>query len=248
MNILTTYKHGLLRFLKNAGRKIGLEVHHNNARSREDLRLIHFLKHQKIEQIFDVGANRGQFAEAMFHNGYDGKIVSVEPLTEAHATLTKRAAASGFQWRVAPRMALSDATGEATFYIAKNDTSSSLLQPNDAMAKIVNVIETSQTETVPLDTLDALVEKFQIGGHRSFLKLDIQGTEDRVLRSSKAALDQLQGVLVETSFADIYEKQAGFLDLVHLLEGAGFKIWDINSGLRDPQSLQLYQADVIFFK
>src|SRR5581483_618078 len=50
------------------------------------------LARHRIDLVFDVGANRGQFAQALRRLGYRGEIVSFEPLA-AHGEALRAAAA-----------------------------------------------------------------------------------------------------------------------------------------------------------
>jgi hypothetical protein len=49
------------------------------------------VRHERITLVIDVGANVGQYAEALRTGGYDGRIISFEPVTEAHTELEKKA-------------------------------------------------------------------------------------------------------------------------------------------------------------
>jgi hypothetical protein len=72
--------------------------------------IAHFVSHlrkSKIELVLDVGASIGQFAKEMFAGGYKGKIISFEPLSQAHGQLLA-AARGNSGWEVAPRCALQE--------------------------------------------------------------------------------------------------------------------------------------------
>src|ERR1700694_5197022 len=68
------------------------------------------LREQQINTVLDVGANTGQFAKWIRETRYTGKIVSFEPLGDAHQKLSQVAQPDS-QWIVAPRMALGSAPG-----------------------------------------------------------------------------------------------------------------------------------------
>lgn len=81
-----------------------------NPISKETRSLVRILDHHGIDVVLDVGANVGQYAARLRQGGWSGRIVSFEPLPDAHATL-EAAAAPDALWEVAPRMALGASTG-----------------------------------------------------------------------------------------------------------------------------------------
>ena len=113
--------------MRRFGRLFGLDIRLNGLNSREDLRFVSFLEMHCIDTVLDVGANRGQFARDLIAAGYRGRVISFEPLPDAHAALVREASRYTGDWRVAPRKALSDTNGTATFHVTDRDTSSSLL-------------------------------------------------------------------------------------------------------------------------
>lgn len=107
--------------------------------------------------VLDVGANTGQYAARLRELGYGGKILSFEPLPDAHAQLLARAAADPL-WEVHPRCALGAAAGTGALNVAGNSVSSSLLPMLDLHAAAApRSIYIGQVET-PVTTLDALLE------------------------------------------------------------------------------------------
>ena len=51
---------------------------------------IKLLQHKKIDLILDVGANIGQYAQSLISLGYEGNIVSFEPLKGAYEMLVQK--------------------------------------------------------------------------------------------------------------------------------------------------------------
>jgi predicted RNA methylase len=79
-----------------------------------------FLSGFAVDCLFDVGANRGQYATmARRDAGYRGLILSFEPNPDIFAQLQRRAAGDG-NWQVF-NMALSDFDGTASFNIMAAD-------------------------------------------------------------------------------------------------------------------------------
>ena len=140
MSAIVMVSSRLRELLKLVARKVGLEVRQSGPHARSDLRLAQFLRRQNIGLVYDVGANRGQFALGLIRSGYPGHIVSFEAVPAAHVELTVQA--SGFQdrWFIAPQLALSDQDGETEFHINVSDTTSSLLAATAASAERIGGI------------------------------------------------------------------------------------------------------------
>jgi hypothetical protein len=109
-------KSRVYRLVQLAGRRLGLEIRRNGPSARDELRLAHFLRQQQVELLFDIGANRGQFAQSMFDAGFGGRIVSFEAMPTAHEDLSRLASLNA-AWDVAPQGALSDQSGEIQFHV-----------------------------------------------------------------------------------------------------------------------------------
>jgi len=75
------------RTIKALLRKLGLSVHRLEAHHEAELHLATKIAELGVRTLFDVGANIGQFAQGMRKRGYDGRIVSFEPLQACHAAL-----------------------------------------------------------------------------------------------------------------------------------------------------------------
>jgi FkbM family methyltransferase len=237
------------RTLRNIVRKlVHLDVQRANLFTLPSERLAEQLKQRQLNTVIDVGANYGQFATNLLQAGYHGKIISLEPLPDAWAALKQRAAKFGERWIIGPRIALSDRRGEAKFNIAANSESSSLLkmmsrheQANPASRYVGSMI----VETARLD--DVLDELAVVGA--AFLKIDTQGSEGLILAGASNSLrDRVFGVQIEMSLEALYDGQTQADELTKVLTAAGFHIWDIIPGFRDPKSFQLLQFDGVFYR
>jgi hypothetical protein len=77
---------------------------------------------------------------------------------------------------------------------------------------------------VRLTTLDRALEgHFGEMKHELFLKLDVQGFEDRVLRGATRLLTQCSACLLEVNVDPLFEGQADFSDLVRILGDADYR-------------------------
>ena len=235
-------------FIKNIARRFGLEIRIAGINSRDDLRLAHFLNLFDVRLVLDVGANVGQFAESLFETGYKGRVVSFEALPEAHAELARAAEKFGSRWIVAPRLALSDQAGEASFHVTATDTASSLFRPSHSFVSVSPQGQHVQTIKVPTARLDDLVEDLDLIVPGLFLKLDVQGGEQMVLKGAPKVLAASTGLMTEFSLVSLYEDQPPSRDLLETIYAADFEIWDAFRGYRNPNTQRLNQVDLVCFK
>ncbi|WP_287061433.1 FkbM family methyltransferase [Mesorhizobium sp.] len=234
--------------IKNFGRRLGLDIHVYGPRHNADLRLVHFLRMHAVDLVIDVGANRGQFAKGLLTNGYSGRLVSFEPLPNAHTQLIAEAKTFEGQWEVAPAMALSDEAGFAEFQITHSDTSSSLLQPTDAFVSVLPQVAISSTLEIQTQCLDTAALPYISKAAKPFLKLDVQGTERKVLDGGGETLSKCCGAIVEICTEELYHGQSTIQEVLAVLLSAGFEVWDISSAYRNARTHRLGAIDITCFR
>jgi FkbM family methyltransferase len=234
-------------FVRNCIRRTGWDIKRFDPLTSEASQLARQLKVNKIDVVFDVGANTGQFAEKLREAGFPGRIVSFEPSTRAHSMLIERAQ-SHTNWTIAPRMALGDREGTIALNLAANSVSSSILPmlPSHSSAAPESLYVGS--ETVDLRTLDGLSTEIATDAKRVFLKLDVQGFEYQVLQGAKQFLRRVSGIQIELSLVPLYDGEYLFHPMLHDLEERGYDLWSIVPGFSDPETSRLLQVDAIFFR
>ncbi len=194
--------------------------------------------------VLDVGANEGQFAKHMRDSGWDGRMVSYEPLSSAFGVL-QREAANDPLWQVF-NVALGATKGAAPIHIAGNSQSSSLLPMLDThlnAAPESGYIGEEMVEVVPLD--DTLVGNLT-DTDRLCVKLDCQGYEGQVLDGAREALTHTVMVVMELSLVDLYEGAMRFDEAVPRMRDTGFVLAAIDPVFSDPDTKQLLQIDGCF--
>lgn len=183
-----------------------------------------FLSAFSVDCLFDVGANRGQYATMLRKDaGYKGLILSFEPNPDVFVELQK-AAASDRKWHVF-NMALSDFDGTASFNIMAADQFSSLKKPSGEQDAIFadrnKVTKTVEMQCRRLDTLlPELVA--QHGFARPFLKMDTQGHDLSVCEGAGAVLTDMLGIQTELGVRPIYEGGTGYRTMIDWLGDRGF--------------------------
>lgn len=212
-----------------------------------DPEMVGLLRSFGVDLVLDVGANCGQFALELIRAGYEGRILSFEPLAEAHADLL-RVSRDYPQWRVAERYAIGDRNGEAILHVAGNSESSSLLSALSAQTAAAPGSRYVDSESVAMRTLDEVAAAAVADAARPFLKLDVQGFESRVLDGAKGLLGKLIGIQAELDLVPLYRGSVSLEEMLARLRGLGFALYRIRPGFTDRRSGRMLQCDGIFFR
>lgn len=183
-----------------------------------------FLSHFAVDCLFDVGANRGQYARMVrTYANYSGLILSFEPNPAVFAEL-KRNAKSDRNWHVF-NMALSDFDGSASFNIMAADQFSSLKTPSGEQDEIFssrNVVE--RTVEMECRRLSSLLPELmtQHDFSRPFLKMDTQGHDLSVCEGAGDVLTRFLGVQTELGVRPIYDGGTNYRTMIEWLEAKAF--------------------------
>ncbi len=228
-------------------RKFGFDIIRLSARNSDNIRTAKLFLTHRIDVVFDVGAGTGQYAGSLFEAGYTGKIVSFEPLSTAHTRLSDKST-SNPNWHVAERCAIGDKDGEIEINISENSNSSSVLPIKQTHLKAAPRSRYTGTETVNMVKLDTIAHNYYQTGQRLFLKLDVQGYEDRVLDGCGKLLAEAKGIQLEMSLVPLYREQKTFEILLERIEKAGFELYGLLPGFSDEETGQMLQVDGIFFR
>jgi len=194
-------------------------------------RLSKLLTNNNNINIFDVGANIGQSISRyreIFPNCF---ITSFEPNPKAFAVL-EGGWGGVFGITLSP-IALTNYTGNSSFYATRVSEASSLLQPTERMIELSSQHKYDhETIDVSVTTLDQYCEINDIQ-HIDILKLDVQGSELDVLKGAEKLLKagNITSIYSEITIAETYKNQAGFVDTIFFLNNNNYEIWDIGSFL-----------------
>jgi FkbM family methyltransferase len=233
--------------VKRTMRRLGFDLRRYRPATSEAAQFMGMLSAHGINLVFDVGANTGQFGQSLRDNGYGGRIVSFEPLSKAWEQLLE-ASRKDSLWEVAPRAAIGSEEGEIEIHVAANSASSSVLDMLEAHASAAPQSRYIGSERVPLRRLDTIALEYLRSNSVTFLKIDAQGYEDRVLLGSTDLLHHIAGVQLELSLVPLYKGQRLFDEMVDHLNANGFELWAIWQTFIDHRNGRLLQADVTFFR
>lgn len=238
-------RSAISRSINRALSPLRLEVRGISLQRSAQEQLRRTLAHFRIDTIIDVGANTGQYAKALFDDGFAGHVYSIEPLPQAHAELS-RAARRYSRWHVLPPFAAGDRVATVEMQVAGNSVSSSVLPmlerhrvaaPGSAPIDVVTVSQR------PLDDVAPSLE-----GLSAMLKVDTQGYEPMVLAGASRVLQQVRLVQLELSLQPLYEGQWLWQAVIESMQERGFAVWSLHPEFFDAESAQLLQVNALFSK
>lgn len=210
------------------------------------LRRAHLLRRFAPSVVVDVGANSGIYGLEVRQVGYRGRIVSFEPLSTAYAALAVEAARDG-AWE-AVNTALGAAPGEAELHVSANSWSSSLRPMLDTHLEAAPDSRYVGRETVRVETLDSVFDRWARPDDRVWLKIDTQGHERDVLAGAAASLPRIETVELEMSPVGLYAGEALFTEMFDWLLERGFACVHLQPGLFDPADERLLSLDGYFHR
>ena len=227
--------------------RVGFELRRFSVEQSENARFISMLRTHNVNLIFDVGANAGQFGVLLREIGFDGKIVSFEPLSDARESL-QNISRNDPLWQIALQTAIGEENGEIEIQISGNSHSSSILDMLDTHVRAAPDSKYIGKEKVALRKLDSIAPDYMDSNSIAFIKIDTQGYETQVMNGAKKLMSQIVGLQVEISLVPLYKGQCLFDEMLKKLKNDGFELWSISSVLSDPNTAQLLQVDATFFR
>jgi len=236
----------LLETIQSWTRRFGWDLVPYNVAQHPLPRRRRLVEHHGIDTVLDIGANAGQFGRELRQQGYRGRIVSFEPLTDAFKRL-QAAARGDAEWRTL-NIALGDAPGAQKIHLAGNSESSSLLDMLPLHLDAAPYSRYTGEETVRVETLDAVFDDVCKGARNIYMKIDTQGYEAPVLRGAARSLERIDTIQIEMSLAPLYAGQALFGDLYADLTGKGYALVGAENNFGDARTGHLLQIDGIFHR
>jgi FkbM family methyltransferase len=209
--------------------------------------LRHFLAAFKIDCVFDVGANTGQYAEMLRDIGYSGLIISFEPNPDAASKL-KEAARKEKNW-VIKEVALDSQCRTVNFNVMKKSTFSSLHEPDHSGGAVFAEMNSIERQiTVTTQTLSDLFPTLQaeFGFSRPFLKMDTQGHDMSVMRGAGNCGSRFAGLQSELTFTSLYKDAPDACAALEYYRNLGFILSSLvpSTGSHFPD---LYEVDCVMY-
>ncbi|KPF66576.1 hypothetical protein IP69_14825 [Bosea sp. AAP35] len=181
----------------------------------------------QVGTVIDIGANDGAFLEFLQRFFKAEKSIAFEPIPAAREALAARKIPGVTLYP----QALSNVTGMTTFEINAYGPASSMLPLGDISRKeFPQTSQIAERIDVPLARLDDLIDPLTVP-KGIFLKMDVQGVEDKVIAGGRNVIGSADYVMVEMSFKPMYEGQALFEEVHAPLVELGFRLAGIKNQL-----------------
>ncbi len=207
------------------------------------------LKAFDINCVLDVGANRGQYGQLLRQAGYDGHIVSFEPVPAAVEAL-RRVTQHDEKWSV-HAIALGTEEGVTTMQVVPGQaTLSSMLPPSDYGRHRFPTMAGVVPHEVPVARLDALLDSVtdHIPNPRLYLKLDTQGFDLEVFGGLGARIRDIVALQSELALVEIYEGMPRMLEALAIYENAGFEVSGLFPVSREFKTTRIVEYDCILVR
>ena len=205
------------------------------------------LEMYRVNCVVDVGANRGQYGQALRRAGYTGHIASFEPVAEPFAKLA-RAAGDDPRWEV-HRCALGREDGTATMNVVPG-TLSSVLAPTRFGAGRYAKLREAEEQEVPVRRLDGLLDDIlrSVDAPRPFLKLDTQGYDLEAFAGLGDRAREFVGLQSEVALMRIYEGMPRLPEALATYEAAGFGVTGLFPVSRQSRTGRVLEFDCVMVR
>jgi FkbM family methyltransferase len=176
-----------------------------------------------IDCVLDVGACRGDYAETIRSWGFQGRLISFEPVPSSFELLEKKMGHDP-KWEGKP-YGLSDVSGRAVMntYAMAEFNSLLSLKPDSESAYGLDPSKHA-TLSVELRRLDEVLPELlgDLSRPSVFMKVDTQGHDMKVIRGAAGVLHHIGAFQVELPAVKLYDDMASMGEALDLCASLGF--------------------------
>ncbi|MGV3599091.1 MAG: FkbM family methyltransferase [Bacteroidota bacterium] len=194
-------------------RGLGMLNHKTDRISGEGYFLSKMVREYNLSNIFDIGANIGDYANTCRNIGFKGPVFSFEPHPITFKTLERNTTNKDI---TAYNIGFSENVGELTIYdYSKSDGSEHASLYKEVLTELHK--EEVTEHVVAIDTIDNFIEKKSIQ-KIGLLKIDTEGNELPILKGAKNALSSKKIDVIHFEFNEMNViSRAYFRDFYSLL-------------------------------
>lgn len=204
-----------------------------------------WLKRYDIRTFIDIGAQVGEYVDFAQRFFPGALIYAFEPLKDGFETLKRKEA------KIPGLTVFNYAIGEketsAQIYRSSYAPSSSLLKMSSLHKEAFPHSASHEIEAIRMCRLDDVFQDLPIRPN-TFVKIDTQGYEDRVIKGGRKVLSQATVIQIEISFEILYEGQVLFDNIYAQLRSLGFSFHGVLNQIYSPKDGSILQAHAYFIK
>jgi len=240
----------LKSFAKNILSEFGIHVS-RSAPEHLDAHLRAIIRKLELNCILDVGAHHGEYGKTLREVGYEGRILSFEPVS-AHFKVLADQSRDDPKWEIHP-IALGDQDGQTEINLYEGTTFASLLTPSEyGKESFPDKMCSIGKERIHTRRLEGIFEDCIRGirNPRVLLKTDCQGLDLQVIQGAGQRLAEIGAIQCEVSVNPIYAEMSNTASRIFpaLLE-AGFRLTGLFPVTRDRNDgLSIIELDCVFFR
>jgi len=207
-------------------------------------RILNYLQKLNLKELIDVGAHKGEFLENIIKINSIKRFYAFEPQVSIFRIL-KRNFSNNKKVKLI-NMGLSERPSNKIIYINKLSSTSTMSKFNkkSKYLKFKNMLTRSKKNYIdkyPVKTssIDIFFKKIKF--KNCLLKIDVEGFEYNVLKGGKSKIGEVNYILIENQFGNLYENKS-FNEIKSYLYKKKFKV------LKKFIFPTLHYQDVIFKK
>jgi FkbM family methyltransferase len=189
----------------------------------------------KPNQIFDVGAYKGEFAQLCLNIWPQAKVACFEAL-EPQLQKIQQLADKNSAISIFPGLLGAEYCEQVPLNLS--ETASSVLEEH--------ISQNFAVQYYTMRTIDQIVSQHFSNSPPDFLKIDVQGYELEVLKGAEKTLPKIQVILAEINLLDIHKEVPLIAEIIAWLNERDWVAYDICGLTRRPLDRTLWQADFIF--
>lgn len=236
-------RSGLLMDRKHLRRNIW-DAERQLSRFLADEHVSFLLRQLRVNCVFDVGANNGQFGRMLRKFGYTGRIVSFEPVEDCLVKLRESADADP-DWLVYP-IALGEEDTTTEILSTPGKTLSSLLPATDFGKNFNAKLADPVRQQVDVRRLDGLFDEIVDGidEPRVYLKMDTQGFDLPAFRGAGDRAEEILAMQSEVALVPLYDGMPRLPEQLVEYEARGFEVSGMFMVSRDFPTLRVIEFDM----
>ncbi|MFC1850234.1 FkbM family methyltransferase [candidate division CSSED10-310 bacterium] len=204
-----------------------------------------FITEAGIKTVIDIGAHRGKWSKTIHYLLPQAMIYCFEPIPSCFKLINEKM--KNIRMCKTFNIALGEKSEIVDFYRHDFTAASSFLNLSPKLARAFPYTEKRDLITVKVERLDDILSDDTLS-EEIFVKIDVQGFEDKAISGGKNTLSRAKFVLIELSYDQLYEGQPLFADVYNQLTKLGFSYSGNLSQLTHPVNDHVLQADALFLK